>query len=106
MTVKNSELGGLTNKLADRSARNADMTNNLKSMGSRSMSNAFARAYYKRTSQHFERWREWMRCEKHREAVMRRTIEHWLKQNGKYMLAIFANWKSICNINDKKQAIA
>ena len=37
---------------------------------------------------------------------MRRTLDHWLKQNGKYMLAIFANWKAIANINDKRQAIA
>lgn len=33
MTVKNGELGGLTNKLADKCSRNADLTNNLKSMG-------------------------------------------------------------------------
>ena len=53
MTVKNNELGGVTNKLADKSARNVVLTNNLKSMGSRTMSNAFARAYAKTTSQHF-----------------------------------------------------
>ena len=29
MAVKNNELGSLTNKLADRSARNAEMSNNL-----------------------------------------------------------------------------
>ena len=37
---------------------------------------------------------------------MRRTLNHWLKQNGKFLMAIFANWKAQCKINDTKKAIA
>ena len=106
MTVKNNELGGLTKKHADKCARNAVMTANLQKMGQRSMANSFARAYFKRTSKGLEMWKEWHRADKHREAVLRRTMEHWLKQNGKYLMAVMLNWKAQANINDTRKAIA
>lgn len=83
MTVKNNELGGVTKKLADKSSRNAVMQGNLEKMGQRNMANHFARAYYKRTTRAFENWKEWTRADKHRTAIMRRTIDHWLKKTGK-----------------------
>ncbi len=70
------------------------------------MSNAFARAYFKRIAKAFELWKENNRAGKHKEALLRRTMNHWLKQNGKYIMAIFANWKCLANINDTKKNIA
>ena len=106
MTVKNNELGNLTKRHADKSERNAVMSANLKKMGQRSMSNAFARAYFKRIAKGFETWKEWTRADKHRERIMRRTIDHWLKNNGKYLMAVMMNWKAIANIRDTRKAIA
>lgn len=70
MTVKNNSLGSLTKKHADKTARNAALTKNLEHMGQRSMANAFARAYYKRTARAFSMWMEWNRAEKHRKAII------------------------------------
>ena len=70
------------------------------------MSNAFARAYYKRIGRGLEVWREWTRADKHREAVLRRTLEHWLKRGGQYLIAVFANWKALAGIRDTRGAIA
>ena len=106
MTVKNNELGGLTKRHADKTARVAVMNANLQKMGQRSIANAFARAYFKRTAKAFETWKEWHRADKHREAVLRRTMDHWLKQNGKYLLAVMMNWKALAKINDTRKAIA
>ena len=106
MTVKNNTLGGLSKKLADKSSKNAALTAQLNHMGSRSMSNAFARAYYKRIARGLEQWREWTRASKHREAVIRRTLDHWLKRGGQYLLAVFANWKAQAGIRDTRTAIS
>ena len=106
MTVKNNEIGNLSKKHADKSARVAGLTADLKKAGQRSMSNCFARAYYKRIARAFELWKESKRANSHKERLLRRTMEHWLKQNGKYMLAIFANWKCLANINDTKKNIS
>ena len=62
-------------------------------MGERTMSNAFARAYFKRISKAFENWREWTRADKHKEAIIRRTLDHWMKKAGKSLLAIMMTWK-------------
>ena len=106
MTVRNNELGGLTKKHADKTAKNAMMTAHLEKMGQRSMANAFARAYYKRTAKAFETWKEWNRADKHRKAVIRRTIDHWRKQNAKYLMAVMMNWKAIAKISDTRKAIS
>ena len=79
MTVKNNELGNLTKKVADKNARNEALNNNLKHMGQRSMANAFARAYFVRIAHGLERWKEWFRAENHKKAIIKRTMEHWLK---------------------------
>ena len=47
------------------------------------MANHFVRAYNKRTCRALENWKEWHRASKHREAIMKRTIDHWLKKTGK-----------------------
>ena len=106
MTVKNNALGGLTKKHADKCSRNAVMEGNLKRMGQRSMSNAFARAYFKRIARAFEVWREWSRADNHRKRIMRRTMDHWLKQNANYLMAVMKNWKAIANIRDTKNGIS
>ena len=105
MTVKNNELGGLTKRHADKCERNAVMEANLKRMGQRSMSNSFARAYFKRIARAFEVWKEWSRADNHRKRIMRRTMDHWLKQNGKYLMAVMNNWKAIANIKETRNGI-
>jgi hypothetical protein len=57
MIIKSKELGDLTKKLADSSGNNAGLTKDLIRTGQRSLSNAFARAYYKRTARAFELWK-------------------------------------------------
>jgi hypothetical protein len=106
MTVKNNELGGLTKRHADKSQRLADKSASLTRMGQRCMSNAFARAYFKRISRGFEQWKEWKRASKHKEMLMRRSLDHMLNRSGKYLLAIMMKWKALCNINDAKKNIA
>ena len=66
------------------------------------MANAFARAYFVRTAHGLERWKEWFRAENHKKAIIKRTMEHWLKGGQKYLIAVFANWKAQAKINDTK----
>ena len=75
-------------------------------MGQRCMSNAFARAYFKRIGRAFELWKEWQRADKHKEAIIRNTLQHMLKASGKNLLAIFMHWKALSKINDTKKQIA
>lgn len=70
------------------------------------MSNAFARAYYKNIARSFEKWKIFADQDKHSKAILKRTMEHWLKAGGKYLLTVFANWKALCKINDTKKTIA
>ncbi len=78
----------------------------LKRMGDKGMANYFARAYYNRSARAFEKWKQVHKADKEKEAILRRTLNHWLKQNGKYFMAIFANWKALAKINDTKRDIA
>ena len=81
MTVRNNELGNLTKRLADKTAKNDALTNKLKKMGGNSMSNAFARTIYTRWQRAFEQWKEHTRAHKHREQIYRRTFDHWGARN-------------------------
>lgn len=54
MTVRNNELGNLSKRLADKTAKNEALTNKLKRMAGNGMSNAFARAIYTRWQRAFE----------------------------------------------------
>ena len=105
MTVKNNELGALTKKVADKNSRNANLTKALKRTGERSMSNAFARAYFKRVARAFELWRTYITQDKHKEKIIRRTLEHFKMQNAKYLMAVMKNWKSLAGINETKSKI-
>mmetsp|Transcript_18535 Transcript_18535/g.24900 ORF Transcript_18535/g.24900 Transcript_18535/m.24900 type:complete len:138 (+) Transcript_18535:1237-1650(+) len=106
MTVKNNQLGALTKRAADKNARNAALTAQLNKTGQRSMSNAFARAYFKRIARAFEVWKNWNSCDNHRQKIIRRTLEHYKLWNAKYLMAIFQNWKALANINDTKNHIS
>ena len=86
MTVKNNEIGNLSKKVADKSTRNAQLTQNLKRTGQRSMSNAFARAYFKRTARAFEVWKNWATCDDHKQRIIRRTLQHWKANNCKFLM--------------------
>ena len=95
----------MTKKVADKSTRNAALAADLKRMADKGMANYFARAYYNRSARAFEKWKLVHKENIEKEAIMRRTLNHWLKQNGKYLLAVFANWKAQAKINDTKKAI-
>jgi len=100
MTVRNNTKGTLSKRHADKSARNVTLTNNLKHMGQRSMSNTFARAYYKRIARAFEQWKEAKRGDKYKEMIIRRTLDHMMKATGKYLFAVMTNWKNMAKINE------
>ena len=102
MTIKNKTEGVLAKKVADKTQRNAELQQNLEKMGSRAMTNHFQRAYYKRISYAFEKWKECKRSDKHKERIIRRTIEHMLKHSGNYLMAVMKNWKNLAKINDQK----
>lgn len=70
------------------------------------MANTFARAYYKRTARAFDKWKESDRADKHKKDILKRMLEHWLKQGGKYLLAVMMNWKALAKINDTKTSIS
>ena len=106
MTVKNNELGALTKKVADKNARNDALTKSLKRTGQRSMSNCFARAYFKRVARAFEVWKNWHSCDTHKEKLIRRTLEHFKMQNAKYLMAVMKNWKALAGINETQNKIA
>lgn len=106
MTVKNNELGALTKKVADKNSRNNNLTKALKRTGERSMSNAFARAYFKRVARAFEMWRTYITQDKHKEKIIRRTLEHFKMQNAKYLMAVMKNWKSLAGITETKNKIS
>ena len=52
------------------------------------MSNAFARAYFKRVARAFEMWKTYITQDKHKEKIIRRTLEHFKMQNAKYLMAV------------------
>ena len=106
MTVKNAELGTLATKVADKSARNAQLTETLKKSGQRSLSNAFARAYFKRTARAFEVWKNWASCDDHKKRIIKRTLAHWKAWNGKFLLSVMEKWKALSNIQDTRNKIA
>ena len=54
MTVRNNELGTLSKRLADKTAKNEALSSKLKKMAGNGMSNAFARAIYTRWQRAFE----------------------------------------------------
>ena len=103
--MKNNKLGSMTKRHADKNARNKELVKNLEHMGQRSMANTFARAYYKRIARALELWKEWARSDKHRKDLLRRTVNHYLKANGQYLMAVFANWKAKSKINDARNHI-
>ena len=76
MMVLEHEVGDLTKKVADKSGRNAQLQKNLKGQASRLITNGLQRAYGGSTARSFQKWKETIRCDKHKENVMRKTIHH------------------------------
>ena len=45
----------------------------------RIIANAFANLYYTGETRGFERWKEFVKFEKHKESLLRKYINHWRK---------------------------
>lgn len=54
----------------ERDNRNKKLMANLRKMGERSLANRFARFYYVNETRGFEKWKEWIEFEKHKEKVI------------------------------------
>lgn len=74
-------------------------------MGERSLSNAFARFYYINETRGFEKWKDYVALQKHKEKVIRRTIEHWRKHMWNFTKAVFKNWIQKARIHETSMTL-
>jgi hypothetical protein len=74
-------------------------------MGERSLANCFARCFYVSETRGFEKWREWVRFEKHKEAIIKRTINHWKKHIFNFARAAMKNWVQQTKIHQTTMAL-
>ena len=88
MVVKNNEIGKLTKKVADKNARNARLNAQLKKTSHRSITNAFERAYFKRTARAFELWKIWSQNDSHAQRIIKRTLAHWKSWNARFIMNV------------------
>ena len=70
------------------------------------ITNGFQRAYAGSTARAFEQWKEWLRCEKHRESLMKKTLFHLRHQNASVLMSCIKLWKNNLGIADQKEALA
>ena len=68
--------------------------------------NGFQRAYGGSTGRAFEKWKEWLRADKHREATIRKTLYHMKHQNAMLLMSCMKRWKNNTGIADKQEALA
>jgi hypothetical protein len=55
------------------------MKSQMTKQAQRIISNAFARFYYVNETRGFERWKEYVNFEKHKERLLKKTLDHWRK---------------------------
>ena len=106
MTSLEHNVGNLTKKVADKSARNEQAKKDLNKQASRIVTNGLQRAYGGSTGKAFFKWKEWLRCEKHREAIMRKTLYHLKHQNAMVLMSCIKLWKNNLGISDQQEALA
>lgn len=82
------------------------MQKDLETQASRLITNGFQRAYGGSTGRAFEKWKEWLRCEKHRTDVMKKTVHHLMHQNLTVLMSCIKTWKRNLDISDKREALA
>ena len=106
MGVMNNQIGQLSKVCEERADNNLQMDRSLRKQGQRALSNTFVRLFYTSSGRAFERWKEYVRHEKHRDAVVRRTLEHWKRNNCQLIMSGFKNWRDRMRIVQQKERSA
>lgn len=102
MTSLEHNLGNLTKKVADKSARNAQLKKNLNTQASRLIMNGFQRAYGGSTGRAFMKWKEWLRADTHQKATIRKTLYHMKHRNAMLLMSCIKLWKNKSGIEDQQ----
>ena len=90
----NSILGNLTRRLGDIQEANRQEFNKLKKQGERCLSNHFARFYYTKAFRGFNKWKDVVDYQKHRERIIK-SITRLQEQSRFYFAkAAWQNWIS------------
>ncbi len=66
------------------------------------LANTFAKYYYVNQTRGFEKWREVMEFERHKEATMRKTLNHWRKHMFYYVKSSLKTWMLNADIAERK----
>jgi hypothetical protein len=77
----------------------------LTSQARRIIANAFARFYYTGETRGFEKWKEYVQFEKKKERLMKKYIDHMMKQQFYYFKSCFKNWILNANIQERKDQL-
>eukprot|EP00351_Strombidinopsis_sp_SopsisLIS2011_P000417 CAMPEP_0116886090 /NCGR_PEP_ID=MMETSP0463-20121206/19771_1 /TAXON_ID=181622 /ORGANISM="Strombidinopsis sp, Strain SopsisLIS2011" /LENGTH=101 /DNA_ID=CAMNT_0004545825 /DNA_START=134 /DNA_END=439 /DNA_ORIENTATION=- len=83
------------------SGRTLALKEQLSKQAKRVVSNAFARSYYSGTRRGFETWRKYIDHEKHKEAILKRTLNHWKKHQFNFAKSCLKNWMLMCDIQTR-----
>lgn len=63
------------------------------------------RAYGGSTARAFQKWKETIRCDKHKESIMRKTIHHMQHQESVLLMNVLKMWKRNVDISTKKEQL-
>jgi N-glycosylase/DNA lyase len=58
----------------------------------RVLANRFASFYYTGQTRGFEKWKEFVRYEKHKASLIKKTLDHWKKYQFYCVKSCFQNW--------------
>ena len=64
------------------------------------------RLFYTSSGRAFARWKEYVRHEKHKDAVVKSTLEHWRRNNAQLIMSGFKNWRDRMRIVHQKERSA
>ena len=71
----------------------------------RIISNAFARFYYVNETRGFEKWKEFVISEKHKERLLKKMADR-LKKNQFYLIkSVLLNWIQNSKINERREEL-
>jgi hypothetical protein len=71
----------------------------------RIISNAFARYYYVNETRGFEKWKDFVSYEKHKERLLKRIGDR-LRKNQFYLIkSVLSNWIQNCKIGERKEEL-
>ena len=97
----NSRLGEIEKKQAVCSGHTQGLKSKLDKQASKVVANAFARTYYGGTNRGFAHWKALIAHEKHKEKILKRTVDHWRKHQFNYVKAAMKNWMLMADIQER-----